>query len=209
MNKTGILIACCLCVCAGGIARAQGLTVGIVDMEELVRLHPNTASDEKLLEQTIKDYRAENEEMRQKIEALQEDFDKIRKEAADPALSDKAKKAVEERAGKARDALVLADRTAREKMQTRQEQVNEMRTRMLKKTFGELRDVIGKYADERKIQIVLPANQVVYNAKTLDMTDAILKQMNVTRPAQAKEGAAATPAPVPSEAKPAIAPTAK
>ena len=188
MKQIGILAAC-VCFCAVVSARAQN--VAVVDMEELVRLHPNTVSDKKLLDETLKVYRGENDDLRQKLESLQEDFEKIRKESQDPALSDKARKSAEERAMKARDDLLAADRTAREQMQTRQEHLSDMQTRMVKKTVGEIRDVIQKYAVEQKIQMVLPSAQVVYNEKALDITDAILKQMNVTRPAKTAE-----PAPV-------------
>ena len=98
-----------------------------------------------------------------------------------------ARKSAEERAAKARDALIAADRNAREKMQSRQEQLSDMQTRMLKKTVNEIREVIKKYAAERKLQVVLAANQVVYSDKTLDITDAILKQMNIVPPAKDTE----------------------
>ena len=83
------IFAACICLCAVVAARAQ--SVAVVDMEELVRLHPDTASDKKLFDQTLKDFRAENDELRQRLEALQDDFEKIRKESQDPSLSDKAR----------------------------------------------------------------------------------------------------------------------
>ena len=79
-------------------------------------------------------------------------------------------------------------------MQSRQEQLSDMQSRMLKKTFGEIREIVRKYADERKIDVVLSGNQVVYSSKTLDITDAILKQMNIAAPASAAAPATATPA---------------
>jgi len=181
MKKISLIVAG-ICLCAVLAARAQN--VAVVDMEELVRLHPDTASDKKLFDQTLKDFRAENDELRQKLEGLQDDFEKSRKEAQDPALSDKAKKTAEEQAARKRDALITADRTAREKMQSRQEQLSDMQTRMLKKTFNEIREVVSKFAAERKLPLVLPGNQVVYFDKTLDITDDILKQMNIQRPAK-------------------------
>ncbi|MEI6209995.1 MAG: OmpH family outer membrane protein [bacterium] len=176
MKQSSMLMACvCLCVAMA----ARGQSVAVVDMEELVKSHPNTISDKKLLEQTLKDFRVENDDLRQKLEAMQEDFEKIRKEALDPALSEKARKTAEERAGKAREALIASDRTAREKMQSRQEQFNDMQMRMRKKTVGELREVIGKYAEDKKITLVLFAEATVYNEKSMNITDAILKQLNV------------------------------
>ena len=221
MKRISVLVAC-VCLCAVAVARAQ--SVALVDMEELVRLHPDTASDKKLFDQTLKDFRAENDELKQKLEGMQEDFEKIRKEAQDPALSDKARKAAEERASKAQDALMVAGRTWREKMQARQEQLSDMQTRMLKKTVNEIREVIRKYAEEKKLQVVLSESQAVYSDKTLDITDAILKLMNivptpkdadvvpVAKPSVSTPSSAAsasTPAgAAPTGARPAAAPAA-
>ena len=90
------LLAACVFICAALAARAQ--TVAVVDLEQLVRLHPNTAADDKLREQTRKDMREEYDELQQKLEALKLDFEKTRKETQDPTLSDKARKTAEERA---------------------------------------------------------------------------------------------------------------
>jgi len=186
MKKIGILTVC-VCVCAAVAARAQN--VAVVDMDELVRLHPNMAADDKLREQTRKDIMEESQELQQKLESMKVDFERLRKESQDPALSDKARKTAEERVDKARDALIAADRTASEKLQARREQYSEMNSRMLKKIIGDLREVVGKYAAEKKIQLVLPAAQMVYSEKSLDITDAILKQMNIERPAKTMEAA--------------------
>ena len=216
MNRINV-VAAFVCLCAVAVARAQNMA--IVDMEELVRLHPDTASDKKLFDQTLKDFRAENDELRQKLEGIQEDFEKIRKEAQDPALSDKARKTAEERAAKARDALIAADRTAREKVQSRQEQLSDMQNRMLKKTVSEIREVIGKYAQEHKLHVVLSGSQVVFSDKSLDITSAILKQMNIAQPPkeaevapvirEKREDSAATarpPVSTPPVATPAVVP---
>jgi outer membrane protein len=189
-------------VCAVMAAHAQ--SVAVVDMEELFRLHPNTASDKKLLEQTVKDFRAENDELRQKLETVRDEFEKIRKEAQDPALSEKARKSAEERVARGGETLMMAKNAAQEKMQSRQDQLADMQARMQKKTIAELRELIGKYAEEKKIPLVLAAGQVMYNDKTIDITEAILKQFavlpaprateNSAKPAPAKGKDAGTPA---------------
>lgn len=165
---------------AAAYVRAQG--VAMVDMEDLVRLHPNTAADKKLLEQTLKEYKAEGGELQQKLESLQDAYEKARKDAADPALSDKARKTAEDLAAKTREELAMADRKARDTMQMRQQSLNEQEMRMLKRTTSEIRGVIEKYAAENKLALVLPMNQVVYGEKSLDITDAILKRMHIQRP---------------------------
>jgi len=122
-TKTGIAIGC-LTLCAAALLRAQSVSVAVVDLEELIRLHPNTARDKKVLEQTLKDYKAEGEDLQRRIEALQEDFEKARKEAQDPALSDKARRVAEESAARKGEELSAASRQARDKMQLRQQMLS-------------------------------------------------------------------------------------
>ena len=200
MQKSSIVMTC-VALCAAAVVRAQSASVAVVDLEELVRLHPNTVSDKKLLEQTLKEYKAEGSEFQHKLETLQEEFEKARKEAADPALSEKARKSAEEQAAKARESFATADRKARETMQQRQQQLQEQEMRMLKRTTSEIREAVEKFAAEKKIQAVLPANQVVYYEKTLDITDAMMKRLNIQRPAkdESQPAEAAKPAAAPAK----------
>lgn len=181
-------------LCAAATLHAQSVSVAVVDMEELVRSHPNTAADKKLLEQTIKEYKSEGADLQQKLESLQEDFERSRKEAADPALSEKVRKASEEQAAKSRDAYMQAERKANEILQNRRQQLQEQQVRMLKRTSAEIRDAIEKYAAEQKILLVMPTAQVVFADKRLDITDTMMKRMNLQ--------------PAPREDKPLEAPSA-
>ena len=74
---------------------------------------------------------------------------------------------------------------------------------MLNRTTAEIREAVEKYAAERKILLVLPANQVVYADKTLDITDAVMKRLNIVRPPKDAPAAEA-----PRVAPPAVAPEA-
>jgi len=191
MNKIGFL-SVVVSLCVATVVRAQG--VAILDMEELVRLHPNTVSDKKLLDQTLKEYKSEGSDLQQKLESLQDAFEKARKEAVDPALSERARKTAEETAAKAREELSAADRKARDTMQLRQQQLNEQEMRMLKRTTAEIREAVEKYATENKLSLVLPINQVVYGDKALDVTDAIMKRLNIQRPGKSDAAGAVVPA---------------
>ena len=196
------LLTVCLCLCAAAAVHAQAPAVATVDLEELIRLHPNTVSDKKLLEETLKEYKGEGDDLQRKLEGLQDEFEKVRKEAQDPALSDKARKTAEENAARAHEALVLADRKARETMQLRQQQLSEQEMRMLKRTTAEIREAVEKCAAERKLTLVLAANQVVYADKALDITDVVMQRLNIRRPAKDADKSAVEPMPAPSSLAP-------
>lgn len=206
MKKLNMMVMT-VALCAAAVVRAQGASVAVVDMEELVRLHPNTVSDKKLLEQTLKEYKAEGTELQRKLESLQEDFDKSRKEAADQTLSEKARKVAEDEAVKAREAFTTADRKARETMQQRQQDLQASEMRMLKRTTAEIREAVEKYAAEKKIQFVLPANQVVYFDKTFDITDVMMQRLNIQR--AAKDDASPAKAIEDGTVKPGLPPATK
>ena len=110
-------------------------------------------------------------------------------------LSDKARGVAEEQTLKKREALVMAERQARETMQMRQKQLSEQELRMLKRTTGEIREVVEKYAADNRVLLVLPATAVISRDKALDITDHIMKKLNIVRPPKDKDPAAAKDAP--------------
>jgi Skp family chaperone for outer membrane proteins len=57
-------------VCLASAALAQSSGIAVIDLETLVRLHPNTASDKKLLEQTLKEFTGEKDAEREYNETV-------------------------------------------------------------------------------------------------------------------------------------------
>ena len=179
MKKISFVTAC---VALGLTAVCHAQNIAVVNMEDLVTLHPNTVSDKKLLAELVKEDKQKGDDLQHKLESLNDDFEKARREALDPALNDKARKTAEENVSRTRDALMKADHEAREKMQQLQQELSEQQTRMLKRTAAEIREMVAKYAADKKIALVLPDNQTVYSEKTLDITDDIMKALNIHRP---------------------------
>jgi len=153
--------------------------LGVVDMEDLIRLHPNTAADKKLLETTVKEFEAERDKLRARIKELNESFEKAAKEFDNPALNEKAKAKAKEDAMRRRDVLVEADRDMQDTVRKRQRELNDQEMRMLKRTTDELRQIIGKYAKDKKYTLVVAANTVAYYDEDIEITNEILKQMGV------------------------------
>jgi len=180
MKKLTVILAMGLALFAAVLARAQN--VAVVDLETLVRLHPDTADNKQQLEQTLAKYKREGMALQQELETLNDEFERARKEASDPASSDKIRKDAEDRAVKAREAYANAERAAHDRMQLRQRDLQDMEGDMLRRTTDKIRLVVEAYAAEKKIDMALPANQVFYFHKTLDITDAIMKRMNIQRP---------------------------
>lgn len=184
-------------VCLSGVVFGQAPTIAVVDLEELVSLHPNTAADKKLLEQTLKEFTAEKDELRERFEKARDAFEDAVKEVQNPALSEKAKRKAEDEALKRRTAALNAEREMSERVRTLQRQLTEQEVRMLKRTASEIEDAVAGYARARKIDLVLQlpgeklgaVSGVLYAAPPLNITTNIMTLLGI-RPEAAEKPAA-------------------
>ncbi len=184
-------------VCLAGVAWAQTPSMAVVDLEELVRLHPNTASDKKLLEQTLKEFTGQKEQLQTRVESTRKDFETAVREVQNPALSEKAKKKAEEEALAKRGTAMDAEREFTETVRSLQRQLTEQEMRMLKRTTAEIEEAVSAYAKSKNLQLVLqlPGEKlgamsgVIYAAPPLNITTNIMKLMGF-RPAPAEEAPA-------------------
>lgn len=184
-------------VCLSGVVFGQAPTIAVVDLEELVSLHPNTAADKKLLEQTLKEFTAEKDELRERFEKARDAFEDAVKEVQNPALSEKAKRKAEDEALKRRTAALNAEREMSERVRALQRQLTEQEVRMLKRTASEIEDAVAGYARARKIDLVLQlpgeklgaVSGVLYAAPPLNITTNIMTLLGI-RPEAAEKPAA-------------------
>lgn len=189
-----------------GAAFAAELKVGVIDIEELVRLHPNTAGDKKLLEQTLKDYGERRERLQTQAEDARKAFEAAVKEAQNPALGEKARQRLEEEAMKKRETAVSTDREYTETVRRLQRDLTDQEVRMLKRTTAEIEQVVGAYSREQGLQLVLQlpgrklgaSSGVVFAEPGLDITAAIMQRMGI-KPDSATNATVNVTAPAPQE----------
>lgn len=191
-------------VCLSGTVFGQSPVIAVVDLEELVRLHPNTTSDKKLLEQTLKEFTAQKEQLQSRFETTRKAFEEAVREVQNPALSEKAKKKAEDEAMTRRTAAVDAERELTETVRSLQRQLTEQEVRMLKRTTAEIEKAVAAYAKAKQLDLVLQlpgekmgaVSGVLYAAPPMNITTNIMKLMGI-RP----EAAAETP-PLQTEPEP-------
>lgn len=206
MKYVNVIVAA-MALTLATVASAQQ-KIAVVDFEKLVRLHPNTADDKKQLEATLKDYNAQKELFQNAAIAARKAFEEAAREASNPALSDAAKQKAEAAAIEKRQAAIEADRTASEKVRALQRDLNEQEMRMLRRTSDVIQKEISAYAKEEGIDIVLQlpsrlgtGSGVVYNKEGTDITDAIMKRLNIEEPEEAEEEAEDEKEPEPAAAE--------
>lgn len=178
-----------LCL-AGGAWAAEQSSVAVVDLEELVRLHPNTAADKKLLEQTLKEFNAQKDQLQARVEDARKAFDEAARGTDNPALGEKARKKAEEEAVVKRRAVMDSEREYGETVRSLQRQLTEQEVRMLRRTTDEIGKAVTGYARARGLTLVLQlpgeklggSSGVLYAHPSLNITTNIMPILGI-RPA--------------------------
>ena len=164
--------------------------IAVVDLEKLIRLHPNTAEDKKTLEETLKDFNKQKEQLQTLALSTRKALEAAVREATNPALSEAAKKRAEAAALEKRQAALEADRNATEKIRELQRELNKQEVKMLKRTSDEIEAKIAVYAHEKGIDLVLQLPSrlsagagVVFSKPEMDITSAIMEILGIEEPA--------------------------
>lgn len=172
-----IMTLCATLLCAA----AHAASVAVVDMNDLVRLHPNTPKDKADLELMLKDFQKERDDFRSNLEAMNAELEKAAQdlEKQGPALSEAARANLRSNAMTLQKNLIATERAAQDKMAERQRQMQETENRFLRRTSEEIRAKIETYAKANKIDIVIDMQALPYFNTSVEITNDILKSMNV------------------------------
>ena len=185
MKRTLGYIGALMIMAAGWSWGAE--SIAVVDMEVLIRSHPNTEADKKLLKETVREYEAERDVKRSRAKRLKEAYETAVRGMKNPALSAKELARREATAKQAAMDLEQSMRELETTMKTLQQNLTEQEVRMLKRTMAEIMTEVEEYAKEQGYATVLDSSArrlgqvptVVYFANEADITDAILKKMGV------------------------------
>ena len=158
---------------------ASAEKIAVVNMVDLVRYHPSRERDRKLMEETEKEFQSKLDKQRDRFEELRTDYENVVKEARSPALNETARAEAEDKAMKHREVLAQADRDLRAEMKKLQGELGDLDARLLRQVTSDIRDVITKYAEEKKLDAVLDSTTTAYFNPRLEVTDDVLKRMGV------------------------------
>jgi Skp family chaperone for outer membrane proteins len=175
MNKT--ILALALVMSASTLLASE--KIAVVNMVDLVRHHPSRERDRKLMEETEKEFQSKLDKQRDRFEELRGDYEKVVKEARNPALNDTARLEAEDNAIKHREVLAQAERDLLNERKKLQEELGDLDARLLRQITTELRTLITKYAEEKKLDAVYDSTTMAYFNPRLEVTDEILRRMDV------------------------------
>lgn len=162
------------------------MKIGTVDMMLLVRNHPSYEVNKNMLQSTEKDYQKRLDGLKADLDAIQEKGKKLADEYRNPMLAQAAKTKIENDIAKVQAEFMTAQQNLRKEAMANQQQLTDLEARLLKAQAEDLKKRIAAFASKNGYDLVVDASAALFSTKELDVTDEILKAMNVD-PKKAKE----------------------
>jgi Skp family chaperone for outer membrane proteins len=187
MNRTGNAAAWSLCAWLAGMTLATGadVKIGVVDMNRLIKAHPDTAAAQAAVRKMGTGFEAEQVAIVAPVNKLRDEFEAARTAAQNRALSEAARQREQTVAEEKLGALREAEQKARETLLRRQRELQEQTRDMENAIADKILVVVEAVAKERELTLVVDRSAqdargrpiVLFQAESADMTDEVVKKM--------------------------------
>lgn len=174
-----------LCVAAGLVAGAE-MKFATVNLETLVKNHPNHESNRTLVKSTADDYRKKMEARQEQAKALVEEGKKLQSDWQNPMLSAAAKADLQKKLDGIQRKLFTVQQEMRADDQHYQEELADLQQRLFKIEKKDIESKIAAFAKEQGYDLIFDVAACGFSRPELDVTDAVLKRMGVDRPKEAE-----------------------
>ena len=170
-----------LCVAAALVAGAE-MKFATVNLETLVKNHPNHESNRTLVKSTADDYRKKMEARQEQAKALVEEGKKLQSDWQNPMLSASAKADLQKKLDGIQRKLFAAQQEMRADDQHYQEELADLQQRLFKIEKKDVEAKIAAFAKTQGYDMIIDVAACGFSKPELDVTDAILKAMGVEKP---------------------------
>ena len=170
-----------LCMAAALVASAE-MKVGTVNLETLIKNHPNHESNRTLVKSTADDYRNKMEARQEQAKALMEEGKKIQSDYQNPMLSVAAKTDLQKKMDGLQRKLYALQQEMRADDQHYQEELADLQQRLFKIEKKDVEAKIAAFAKEQAYDLIVDVAACGFSKPDLDVTENILKKMGVEKP---------------------------
>ena len=181
MKRIAIALACIT-----GLTAFADMKIATVNMVDLVKLHPSYESNKALLKSTDKDYKDKLDKRQDEIKVIADEGKKAQEDLSNPMLSASAKAAAQKKLEGVQRRYIAARQDMEAEVRRYQSELSDLEARLMKLQTEEIRAKITAYAKEKGLDLVIDSTMAAYANDALDVTDDILRAMNVD-PAKRKE----------------------
>lgn len=170
------------------IGSASAVEIGVVNMEELIEVHPRTMQDREVLERYITDFEEERDERLQELQEKSEAFERLREEAEDIGLTEDAVRDRRERAQMKLEELRRGEAALREMAAQRQQELTRQEMRMRERVMREIKDVLRVFAEEHELDMILDGGEdpaggygaVLFAREPFEITEQVAEKLRET-----------------------------
>lgn len=181
MRDIGLAMAGAVLLAWG--ADAAEFKVAVMNLDAVLKESPDAKAAENLLQKQVEEYEADQKESMGELEKLKKEFDTVRKEAANKALSQEERERKADAADAKLSALRDKDRQMQELRSKRQKDLTEQSMRMRKRVVGKIRGMVKEYAEKKGYSLVLDSSAgamtggdvVLYAPEKTDITEDLKK----------------------------------
>ena len=173
------------CVAAALVAGAE-MKFATVNLETLVKNHPNHESNRMLVKSTADDYRKKMEARQEQAKALVDEGKKLQSDWQNPMLSATAKADLQKKLDGIQRKLFAAQQEMRADDQRYQDELADLQQRLFKIEKKEIEAKIAAFAKDEGYDMIIDVAACGFSKPELDVTEAVLKKMGVAKPRDAE-----------------------
>lgn len=166
-------------VLAAAVTASAEMKIGTVDLMTLIRNHPNYENNREFLKSTEADYKKKLDAIQKKGETKQAEGRKVAEQLQNPMLAAKAKADVEKQLLAIQKELMAIEQDYRAEAARCRQDLQDNESRLLKLTTDDLRKRLEKFAKANGYDLILDQTAAPFAKASLDVTDAMLKEMGV------------------------------
>lgn len=161
---SGFILACCFGLYAA-LACAEGVKVGVVDLQRIMQ----TAPQMKLIQDKLeKDFRPRRDKLVAMEESLKKDMQHFKRDST--VMSQAEKKNLEHK-------IVTTQQTFERQGQQYQQELSTAHNEAMEDLYNRIRKAISKVAEKDKYDVILQKDAAPFSASNLDVTDSVLKSI--------------------------------
>ena len=178
-----------------GAAPAGELKVAVVDTARILKEYYKTELAEKHIQQQIDDFSAERDKLLAQHKKLKQEFEALRTESQNKALTEEAREKKKEQAEEKLTVVIEFENSIRDKAANRKKEL-EGEGRKIQGELGKaIKEAIRTCSEKGGYTLVLAdgavlgngLESVLYVDPKMDITDQVLKLLNVDKPGSVKE----------------------
>ena len=173
-------IVACTCAVVAAVAMAD-IKLGTVNLETLIKNHPNHESNRTLVKSTADDYRKKMESRQEQAKALMEEGKKIQSDYQNPMLSAAAKTDLQKKMDGLQRKLYSLQQEMRADDQHYQEELADLQQRLFKIEKKDVEEKITEFAKEQEYDLIVDVAACGFSKPDLDVTEDVLKKMGVEK----------------------------